>query len=305
MIAPRPSWQPPSDAAPDGTLITPASGPSGANSQFVLTQYASYYRCALPVLPANASGSHEGLWHAVLKLGKRIRGSYTYDPGTHNVKGSVVPYEFVAHSYSSLTFSAHVSQASFEIGATANISASLLEYDAVPRGRASVWAEIRRPDGVFETIGLSAGPEGRYTVSYGLPIPGVYIIRVRARGETMHGIPFEREKTLTVVAVPGGDRWDPNDPNRDPICELLDCLRRTGAINNEFIRRLRELGIDLPAFLKCFERKCLGTSSAIETRERQTGLARTNPSLTTFSLEQLIELITEAVNQSLNRSINQ
>jgi hypothetical protein len=38
----------------------------------------------------------------------------------------VVPYEFVAHSYSSLTFSAYVSQSSFEIGSTANISASLL-----------------------------------------------------------------------------------------------------------------------------------------------------------------------------------
>lgn len=288
--------------APDGTRITPASGSGGANSQFVLTQYASYYRCALPVLPTNASGSHEGLWHAVLKLGKRIRGRYTYDPGTHNVKGSVIPYELVAHAYSSLSFSAHVSQASFEIGASANISASLLEYDAVPRGRGSVWAEIRRPDGAFETLGLSAGPEDRYTESYGLPFPGVYIIRVRARGETMHGMAFEREKTLTAVAVPGGDRWDPNDPNRDPICELLDCLRRTGAINNEFIRRLRELGIDLSAFLKCFERKCRGTAGAIETRRQQTGLIGTYPNLAAFSVEQLTELITEAVNQSLNRS---
>lgn len=288
--------------APDGSLIDPASGSGGANSQFVLSQYASYYRCALPVLPANASGSHEGLWHAVLKLGKRPRGNYNYDSGYKNSQGSLVPYEFVAHSYSSLTFSAHVSQASFEIGATAEISASLLEYDAVPRGRSNVWAEIRRPDGVADTIGLSSGAGDRYTASYGLPLPGVYIIRVRARGETMRGIPFEREQTLTAVAVPGGDRWDPNDPKRDMICELLDCLRRTGAINDEFIRRLKALGIDFASFLKCFEAKCRGTAGVIETRGRHTGLSRINPNLAAFSIEQLSELITEALNQSLNRS---
>lgn len=266
--------------APDGTRITPASGTVGANSQFVLSQYASYYRCALPVLPADASGSHEGLWYAVLKLGKRSRGSYTYDSGYRSAKGRpVVPYEFVAHSYSSLIFSAQVSQSNFEIGSAANISASLLEYDAVPRGRASIWAEVGRPDGAVDTVALAAGPGDRYTRNYGLGIPGVYIIRVRARGETMHGTPFEREQTLTAVAVPGGDRWNPDDPKRDPICELLDCLQRTEVINDEFIRRLKELGIDLPSFLKCFERKCRGTAGTIETRVRQVGLIRAHTRL--------------------------
>lgn len=287
---------------PDGSRIDPASGSGGANSQFVLSQFASYYRCALPVLPANAAGSHEGLWHAVLKLGKRQRGSYKYDRGSTNPQRLVVPYEFVAHSYSSLTFSAHVTQASFEVGATAEISAALLEYDAVPRGRASVWAEIRRPDGAVDLIALPAGTGDRYTASYGMPIPGTYIVRVRARGETMHGITFEREQTLTAVAVPGGDRWDPNDPKRDPICELLDCLRRTGAINDEFIRRLKALGIDLALFLKCFEMKCRGIPGTIETRGRQARSGRTSPNPAAFSLEQLTEAITEAVNQSLNRS---
>ena len=57
---------------PDGTRITPASGPAGANSQFTVSRYASFYRCALPVLPADATGSHEGLWYAVLKLGRAV-----------------------------------------------------------------------------------------------------------------------------------------------------------------------------------------------------------------------------------------
>ncbi|MGR9046419.1 MAG: M64 family metallopeptidase [Gammaproteobacteria bacterium] len=287
--------------APDGTLITPASGPGGANSQFVPSQYASFYRCALPVLPADASGSHEGLWHAVLKLGKRIRGHYTYDSGASNRKGSVVPYEFVAHAYSSLTFAAHVSQASFEIGATATLSAALLEYDAVPIGRVSVWAEIRRPDESLDSKTLSVGTEDRYTVSYALPLPGVYSIRVRARGETMHGMPFEREKTLTAVAVPGGDRWDPNDPKRDTICELINCLRRSGAINTELIRKLRELGLDLNAFLKCFEYLCRSTPSTLETRGRKPETSSEHLCLAGISHEQLVELITEALNKTLNR----
>jgi hypothetical protein len=129
-----------------------------------------------------------------------------------------------------------------------------------------VWAEVSRPDGALDVVALAAGPGDRYMRNYGLGFPGAYIIRVRARGETMHGTAFEREQTLTAVAVLGGDRWSPDDPKRDPICELLDCLHRTGVINDEFIRRLKELGIDLPSFLKCFESKCRGTAGTIEIR---------------------------------------
>jgi hypothetical protein len=42
--------------APDGTRITPASGTAGANSQFVLSQSASYYRCGLPVFAGRCVG---------------------------------------------------------------------------------------------------------------------------------------------------------------------------------------------------------------------------------------------------------
>jgi hypothetical protein len=49
-----------------GTRITPSSGAGGANAQFVMSEYASDYRCALPVLPANAMGSHEVCGIAVL-----------------------------------------------------------------------------------------------------------------------------------------------------------------------------------------------------------------------------------------------
>ena len=75
----------------------------------------------------------------------------------------------------------------------------------------------------------------------------------------MYGQPFEREQTLTAVAVPGGDRWSPNDPPRDVLCEVLDCLRRTAAIDADLLRRFEAMGLNLGALLKCLDRDCQTT----------------------------------------------
>ena len=166
----------------------------------------------------------------------------------------------MAHTYSTLTFAANVLQTSFEPGAIAEISASLLEYAALPAGRAMVWAEVQKPGALgVAVISLAPGAGDRYVASYPLPVPGLYTIRVRARGETMYGHPFEREQTLTAVAVPGGDHWSPNDPPRDVLCEVLDCLGRTGAINPDVLRRLEAMGINLGALLKCLGKDCQTT----------------------------------------------
>ena len=205
--------------APDGTRITPASAASGANSQFVLSRYASYYRCALPVIPANPSGSHEGRWHAILKLGSASpAGTLERQDGKRSV-----PYEFIAHTYSSLKFKANILQASFEPGAVLKLTASVAEYDAPLQGRANVWAEIKRPDGVTDLVALNPDSTGRFNANYDLQTQGVFSARVRARGETGQGIPFEREWTLTAVATPGGDRWSPSDPKVD-CCGWWHCL---------------------------------------------------------------------------------
>jgi hypothetical protein len=210
--------------APDGTRITPASGPGGANAQYVLSAYAAYYRCALPVLPADANGSHEGRWHAVLKLGS------TPVPFDRVAKTGFDPkrglgYEFVAHTYSTLIFKANVAQSSFEVGAAVRLSATLREYEAALTGRAKVWAEITRPDGSGETLRLDPDAQGQFVAHYAAALPGVFAIRLRARGETMHGAPFEREQTLTAVGVPGGDKWSPGDPQTGGCCGWSRCLQ--------------------------------------------------------------------------------
>jgi hypothetical protein len=289
--------------APDGSRITPLSGPAGANSQFVLSRYASYYRCALPVLPANAGGSHEGLWYAILKLGRPSPGSMThnlraeYNAAYYDPKRAVLPYEFVAHVYSSLTFSAHASQTSFAPGALVKLTASLLEYDAPLERGASVWAEIVRPDGITDFVPLPGDAGGQYTASYELQLTGVYAIRVRARGETARGLPFEREQTFTATAVPGGDIWSPNDPKSDPLCELLHCLGGRTVINEELARRLKELGIDLYALLKCLDTRCRSTAGEIETRQPQRISEAPDAQLTGVSLERLRQIISELLDE--------
>lgn len=283
--------------APDGSRIGPASGAGGANSQFVLSRYAGYYRCALPVLPANAAGSHNGLWHAVLKLGHPSSGHLTNDrrqeyyAAYYDPKRAVLPYEFVAHAYSSLTFSAWVSQASFDVGAAVRLTASLREYDAPLLGRANVWAEIQRPDGLTDLVALGLDSGNQFIGTYDLRLAGVFSIRVRARGETMRGSPFERERTLTAVAVPGGDMWSPNDPKANDLCELLHCLQERGAISGELAKKLKELGVDLPAFMKCLGKRCRSMADELEARQPQSQNDSAGAQLAGISLERLVEVI--------------
>lgn len=261
---------------PDGTRITPASGPGGANSQFTVSRYASFYRCALPVLPSDATGSHEGLWYAVLKLGRAVgtvdyKRQPQYYAGYYDAKRAVLPYEFVALTYSSLTFDARATQSSYDLGAVVKLTALLREYDAPLEGRAQVWAEITRPDSVTDVIALAQEVGGQFSASYDLRIPGVFTMRVRARGETMHGNAFERERTLTAVAVPGGDQWSPNLPNPSVLCQILHCLREGRVLSEDSLKKLRELGIDVSALLKCLTTQCRNQAGDLEVRLRSSG----------------------------------
>ncbi|MBS1223815.1 MAG: von Willebrand factor, type [Proteobacteria bacterium] len=247
---------------PDGTLITPASGFGGANSQFVMSQYASYYRCALPVLPADPGGNQAGLWYAVLKLGQGPAGGQIftrqqeYQAAAFNSKRGGLPYEFVAHTYSSLTFQAVARQTSYDVGALVQLSATLLEYDAPLLGQAQVWCEITRPDGGMDTLLMSAAGSGQFTAAYPLLSPGLYSLRVRARGQTRYGSAFERERLFTATTVPGGDIWNPNDPQDSELCTLLHCLLEQGVLTEQTLSRLKELGVEIGPLLKCLYQSC-------------------------------------------------
>jgi hypothetical protein len=82
----------------------------------------------------------------------------------------------------------------------------------------------------------------------------------------MQGSLFEREQTLTAVAVPGGDIWNPNDPKTNDLCRLLDCLIEKGVVSRDLQKRLSDLGIDLPLLLKCLGKECRSLSEEVEPR---------------------------------------
>jgi hypothetical protein len=272
---------------PDGTLITPESGPSGANSDFQLSRYVSFYRCALPVVPWEPGGTHEGLWHAVLKLG-RPRDARKHNIQSSNPTKKKVSYEFVAHTYSSLSFDASVTQSSFEVGAEARLRATLTEYE-VPVGRsAASWAEIQRPDGAMDYVTLTMDDSLQFLAPYELTQSGVYSMRVRARGETTHGSAFERERTLTATASPGADNWDPNDPKPNDLCNLLHCLERGGVIGDRLRELCKKYGVDLGRLLSCLRQICLN-----DTQEDPRGVGGSTLSTGAIASGRLLEIITE------------
>jgi hypothetical protein len=130
-----------------------------------------------------------------------------------------------------------------------------------------VSGEVRRPDGSGATVTLAEGADGQFAAQFATTLPGVYRFRLRARGTTMGGEPFTREKTLTAAVWRGGDR--PADPGsgqllvdylreRDArLCELLGCLAgRGGLITAELERRLQTEGLDLESFRKCLHLFC-------------------------------------------------
>jgi hypothetical protein len=115
--------------------------------------------------------------------------------------------------------------------------------------------------------------DGQFTAQFSATRPGVYRVRIRARGTTMGGEAFTREQTLTAAAWRGGNQV-PTVPadgggnsgvvdylrDRDArLCELLTCLLQpNGVLSAELEKRLRALGIDVDRVRKCLAGFCRG-----------------------------------------------
>lgn len=269
---------------PDGSRITPASVGIG-NVQFVPGALASYYRLSLPALPADATGTHSGRWYVVLKSGRRLKVAANAAP---------LPYDVVVHCRSNLNFRATIVQSGFEVGATAQLTATLSEYNVPVDSRALVWAEIVRPDGTTFTLGLPQTDPGRFEGAFVCSTSGLYTARVRARGTTFYGSDFEREQMLTAAAYPGGGNPDGTNGPRgsteggkpgstgtrpgggtDPgqpggtgrptkpcgcgdafWCDLVECLLNRDVLSPRFIDDIRKRGFNVDALLRCLEKHC-------------------------------------------------
>lgn len=277
---------------PDGSRIDLSSFAALGTTEAVVRNGVAFYRVALPALPTKPAGSHGGTWYAVLKQGRGGWGNYYRAAAATTGQGALIPYSFIAHCYSNLSFKASVQQTSYLPGAEVHTLAMLKEYDvAVPNSRASVWAEVRRPDNAIFNVALTAQDE-LYSGRFNTSIPGVYSIRVRAQGETVYGSPYTREQTLSAVAIAGGGTT-PTAPPRDPVRELLCCLFAEGRLPKELLGHLERLGIDSARLMKCLNRLCIENEAAEREmaqvgRETIASIGDLNPEMLLGSLRDLL-----------------
>ena len=181
-----------------------------------------------------------------------------------------LPYSLVVHAYSNVSLQAHAEQVSFEPGGRIAVHASLAQ-SGIPLARhAQVWAEVTPATGSAITVAMPEGDDSQFTAQFATTRSGVYRFRIRARGTTLSGEPFTRERTLTGAVWRGGDHASDPGSNgqiivdylreRDArLCEMLSCFfQRDGTLSAELEQRLRALGIDLDYARKCLAEFCRG-----------------------------------------------
>ncbi len=245
---------------PGGDLIDPAIA-AGFGGSYVDGTNMSYYRLNLPV-PLGPSGSHAGTWYAILEVEERIFKRYLSkleNNPTAFARASVhgVRYSLNVHSYSNLRMEARLDQNSLQPGATLTLRAVLTEYGLPVAGRATVQAELQRPDNTMTSLSLTEVEPGIFEVSTIATMSGLYRFRVLASGATLRGVAFTREQFLTGAVFQGGDGSFPfggNDPSghHEQLCHLLECL-----FSKEILGRFfAEYHIDPEVVSRCIHQFC-------------------------------------------------
>jgi hypothetical protein len=195
---------------PAGDLITPVNA-GGLGVNFTVGTNMSFYRFTLPVALGGGGGARGGTWHAVLVVNDRIllrEAARTFGndaTAAARVQAHGARYSLSVQSYSNLKMNARLDQTSFEPGATLTLRVRLTEYDQPIDHRASVTAELRRPDTTTAVLSLSEVEPGIFETSVVATMAGVYRFRAIASGVTMRGLAFTREQTLTAGVFAGGD----------------------------------------------------------------------------------------------------
>ncbi|MEM1321684.1 MAG: LodA/GoxA family CTQ-dependent oxidase [Bacteroidota bacterium] len=180
-----------------------------ANLNYFVSSGVKYYRFSLPLEVAQNRYEFIGQWQALVHYPDNI---------AHG--GRPIPYSLNVHAYSSLQFrlTGNVCKENDNVFI---LDGSLNQYDSIPIANATVWAEIQTPSGLTTTLSLSDNKLGRFELKYQSCSPGLYNIRVLARGKTLKGVEFQREKTLSFPVISGpefsdrGSTWENQIPDPD------------------------------------------------------------------------------------------
>lgn len=284
---------------PSGSIIEPWREMSEPGMKYISSDGVVYYRVVLPTELSPNRLEAGGVWNALLTIGRpRVDGGQVdttilranpvgralrsaspargasplrqqrtaavefarFASSDATAGARSVPYNLIVHAYSNVTLKAHTGQASFEPGATIDLSASLAQ-SGIPLGRGAVWVEVTRPDNAGQTVTLNEVDAGQFSGRYVTTIPGIYRMRFRARGATQSGQPFTREKTLTAAVWRGGDV--PQNPGGTVSywCDLVRCLMEGGAISPDLEKRLAAFGVDIAKVRRCVDLICSRTPS--------------------------------------------
>jgi L-Lysine epsilon oxidase N-terminal/L-lysine epsilon oxidase C-terminal domain/von Willebrand factor type A domain len=230
------------------------------------------------LLRESAPGLHDDL-RRIAPLSRQSRGiagataqteAGQYAASLRGAGGRGLPFSFVVHAYSSVSFRAALRQDRFGPGATITIDGSLTEAGAPARAGATSWAEVSGPDGITRTVAFAESEPGEFSASFVASRPGVYRCRVRVSGRTHRGYAFAREQTQTGIVWIGGDepgqggRGRGNEPGAE-ICRLLQCLiSEGGVLESGFGRHLEAAGLDLERLRSCFAGLCQHGKSPTE-----------------------------------------
>lgn len=266
---------------PDGEIIDPSVAAAHPMADYQRGNFVSYYRSGLPI-PLAANMAQAGRWHAVLEVDKIYFKRYlstldNYPELSRQVRAHGIRYSFLVQSYSTLRMRARLSQTSREPGATMTLRANLTEYGVPVERRATVRAELIRPDNSQTVLNLREVEPGAFEASIPAPMSGIYRFNVMAAGRTMRNRPFTREQLLTGAVWAGGDNPPPrsgDDPkdDRDRICKLINCLLQKDSIR----RSLEKFGVNPDEILECIRGYCAKDSPktaqsrmAVETQLRR------------------------------------
>jgi hypothetical protein len=115
-------------------------------------------------------------------------------------------YSLLVHAYSNVSLRAQVRERSNDPGTEVAIDATLTESGLPVDGQPEVWAEVTSPERTTVRVRLDPADAGAYAGTFATTRPGVYRIKVRARGRTRRGLPFTREQLATAEVWRGEQR---------------------------------------------------------------------------------------------------
>ncbi len=203
---------------PAGTEITPALAAGSPELAYFAGDQSSYYRIGLPAVVHGAS-AQSGTWTAVLRVrddDKNRRFAVELPHG--------LPYNLSVLTYSDLQLRGRLAQTSLEPGGLVTLRAALTEYGLPVASRATMTAEVERPDGTVTLFNLPEGQPGVFEYTFPADQSGIYHVHLRADGHTMRGRTFTREQLLTAQVWQGGNQ-PPKPSTGGGALEKRNCCR--------------------------------------------------------------------------------